>query len=272
MFFFSDGFKGEADQDGVLEVRAYIDSLTGFKNVIRHYRDHNLSTGPNFRQGLTFLSDHYDEFIVVEDDLVVSPNYISYLMEALDFYRQDQSVFCVTAYVFPVRYKDYPYDTIVYKRFCSYGWAGWANRFQTVIWDERKLNHLMHTSPGFKKRLNAEGYDLVRMLKKQLSGVISTWDIQLQTHVAEHQLKVIYPVLSKVKNIGFDNESTNTFGFDYLVTPIDKGAKRKFKFCDSTHVVPELQAQLKKPYRLTSLVTRKLINEVIKATRLVKSS
>jgi len=268
--FFSDGFKGEADKSGVLEVRAFIDSLSGFKNVIKHYRDRNLSTGPNFQQGLTFLSDHYDEFIIVEDDLVVSPNYIRYLMKALDFYRYDLSVFCVTAYVFPIRHKSYAYDTIVYKRFCSYGWAGWSDRFKTVIWGTRELNQLMHTSPGFKKRLNAEGHDLVRMLKKQISGVISTWDIQLQTHIAEHRLKVIYPVLSKVKNIGFDRESTNTFGLNYLVTPTDDGTKRNFNFCDAANVIPELQAQIKKPYSLTSLVRRKLINEFIKVTHLIK--
>jgi hypothetical protein len=130
----------------------------------------------------------------------------------------------------------------------------------------------MNTSPGFKKRLNAEGYDLVRMLKKQISGVISTWDIQLQTHVAENRLKVIYPVLSKVSNIGFDEESTNTYGINYLITPIDKGIKRSFKYCTADYIVPELQAQIKKPYGLKALITRKLINEFIKATNKVKKA
>lgn len=270
--FFSDGYKKEADKDAIMEVRAYIDSITGFRNVIKHYRDRNYSTGPNFQTGLTFLSENYDEFIIVEDDLIVAPNYIKYLMDGLDFYRKDKSVFCITAYVFPITNKQYPYDTIVYKRFCSYGWAGWSDRFKTVIWDERELNELMHTSPGFKKRLNAEGYDLVRMLKKQIAGTISTWDIQLQAHVAENRLKVIYPILSKVSNIGFDEESTNTYGINYLVTPIDKGVKRKFNFCSSDYIVPELQAQIKKPYGLKSLITRKLINEFLKATNRVKKA
>jgi glycosyltransferase involved in cell wall biosynthesis len=271
--FFSDGYKKEADKQGILEVRAYIDSLTGFRNVIKHYRDRNYSTGPNFQTGLTFLSENYDEFIVVEDDLVVAPNYIKYLLDGLDFYRKDKSVFCITAYVFPIKKdKSYPYDTIVYKRFCSYGWAGWAHRFKTVIWDKDELQHMMDTSPGFKKRMNAEGYDLVRMLKKQISGVISTWDVQLQAHVAENRLKVIYPTLSKVSNIGFDEESTNTYGINYLITPIDKGVKRTFSYCKGDYIVPELQAQIKKPYGLKALVTRKLINEFIRVTNRVKKA
>ncbi len=270
IIFFSDGFKGENDKEGVLEVREYIKSLTGFRNVYKHFRSKNYSTGPNFEEGLKYLSDNYEQFIVVEDDLVVSPNYISYLMEGLAFYKEQRSVFCITAFCFPLNTHDYPYDTVIYKRFCSYGWAGWSNRMKDVIWDLNELSHLSNTSPNFKNRLNAEGYDLYRMLNKQIKGVISTWDIQMQVHVAENRLKVVYPVISKVTNIGFDTESTNTFGIDYLKTPLDIGVKRKFNFADENLIEPELQKQIKKPYGLQALVTRKIINTFIKITSQIK--
>ena len=270
--FFSDGYKGENDKKGVLETRDYIDSITGFKNVIKHYREKNYSTGPNFREGLNYLCNNYDQFIVVEDDLIVSSNYIKYLLDALSFFIEEKSVFCVTAYVYPIQVADYYYDTIVYKRFCSYGWGGWSDRFKNVIWEESELEQLMSNSPDFKKRLNAEGYDLVRMLKKQINGTISTWDIQLQVHVAENKLKVIYPSLSKVNNIGFDEESTNTFGIDYLKTPFDDGTKRSFNFCNANLIIPELQKQIKKPFSLKELVIRKVINTTIKLTNQVKKA
>lgn len=270
--FFSDGPKKASDIQAIQEVRDYIDQLQGFRSVVKHYREHNLSTGPNFRTGLTYLSENYERFIIVEDDLIVSPNYLKFLSDALEFYKDDQSVFCVTAYVFPLNIGDYPYDTLVYKRFCSYGWGGWGNRFSKVIWDEDELNKLMHTSPGFKKRLNAEGYDLVRMLKKQINGTISTWDIQMQTHVAENRLKVIYPTLSKVSNIGFDEQSTNTSGINYLITPLDSGKQQTFKFTPSNHIVPELQAQIKAPYAYTTLVIRKLRNDFLKLTKRIKKA
>lgn len=272
IIFFSDGPKRASDEKSIQEVRYYIDHLTGFKSVTKHYREQNLSTGPNFRTGLTFLSENYERFIIVEDDLIVSPNYIKFLSDALEFYKDDQSVFCVTAYVFPIKLKDYAYDTIVYKRFCSYGWGGWGNRFSTVIWDEGELDILMNTSPGFKKRLNAEGYDLVRMLKKQIRGTISTWDIQMQAHVAENRLKVIYPTLSKVNNIGFDEQSTNTSGINYLTTPIDPGKQQTFSFAPSTSIVPKLQAQIKAPYAYKTLVIRKLRNDFLKLTNRVKKA
>ena len=110
------------------------------------------------------------------------------------------------------------------------------------------------------------------MLKKQINGDISTWDIQMQVHVAKHRMKVIYPVLSKAHNIGFDNESTNTFGLDYLKTETDPGDKRVFNFCPVNVINPYLQNQLKRPYMLPALATRKIINTFIKLTAQVKKS
>ena len=235
--FFCDGHKGEMDYQGVMETRAYIDSLTGFKNIYKHYRERNISTGPNFSKGITWLCENYSQFIVVEDDLVVTPNYISYLLQALEFYKYEKSIFCVTGFCFPIDIKNYPFDTIIHNRFCSYGWGSWSNRVSEVKWDKEYVNNLIRTSVGFKQRLDEEGRDLFRMVKKQISGTISTWDIQMQVHVSEKRLKVVYPVISKGYNIGFDSESTNTFGIDYLKTTMDDGVKREFNFSPVDNIV-----------------------------------
>lgn len=266
IIFFSDGYKNENDRKGVEETRAYIDTITGFKKVYKHFRERNVSTGPNFQTALTWLCNNYEQFIVVEDDLVVTPNYIRYLLNALDYYKEKKQVFCITGYCFPIKKENYPYDTIIFNRFCSYGWASWSDRVKNVIWDKEGLSNLVKTSVGFKDRLNSEGLDLYRMLVKQIEGKISTWDIQMQVHVSENRLKVVYPVISKSTNIGFDSESTNTFGIDYLKTPQDSGEQREFKFCPVEVIEPQLQKQLRKPYGLRALATRKIINTVIKLT------
>lgn len=273
VIFFCDGHKNDKDLQGVLETRAYIDTLTGFRNVYKHFRERNVSTGPNFQEGLRYLCSHYEQFIVVEDDLVVTPNYIRYLLDGLAFYRDHKSVFCITGYCFPIkREPGYPYDTFMHTRFSSYGWASWSDRVRNVVFDRNGLVELMKTSPGFRRRLNSEGLDLYRMLVKQVKGRISTWDIQMQVHVAEHNLKVVYPVISKTTNIGFDNESTNTFGVDFLQTVLDPGEQRSFQYCPPAVVAPALQKQLKKPYTLQALAGRKIINTMIKLTARVKKS
>jgi hypothetical protein len=261
--FFCDGPKGEKDHAGVMETRAYIDSLTGFKNVFKHYREKNVSTGPNFKQGINWLCENYEQFIVVEDDLVVAPNYISYLLQALRFYKEEKSIFCVTGFCFPISVRNYGYDTIIANRFSAYGWGSWSDRVKNVKFDKEDLVTIMNSSPGFKRRLDKEGWDLYRILKKQIDGTVSTWDVQMQVYVSENKLKVVYPIISKGHNIGFDTESTNHFGVDFLKTVVDDGTKRNFRFCPVNMIEPSLQSQLRKPYSLPSLVYRKLVNTAI---------
>jgi len=272
VIFFCDGFKNEMDKEGVLATREYINNLSGFRNVYKHFRETNLSTGPNFQQGLTYLSENYDQFIVVEDDLVVSSNYIRYMLDSLAYYREEKTIFSISGYCFPLKKSNYEFDTVIHTRFCCYGWASWSNRVKHVIWDKSLLFHLLHTSPDFKERLNSEGQDLSRTLMKQIGGKVSTWDIQMQVQVSENEMKVVYPVISKTTNIGFDNESTNTFGIDYLKTPLDPGNNRNFIFCNAEMVEPALQRQLRKPYSLKALATRKIINTIIKLSSQVKKA
>lgn len=271
IIFFSDGYRNEQDKPGVVATRAYIDTITGFGRVFKHFRKKNLTSAPNFYEGISYLCKCYDRFIVVEDDLIVTPNYIRYTLDALDYYKKHPAVFCVTGYCFPLSRKQYQYDSIIYDRFCSYGWATWSTKIQQVVWDSDKLKNRVATTPDFRRRLNREGWDLFRTLKKQLKGSISAWDILMQVHVAENELKVVYPTVSKVTNIGFDKESTNTFGVDYLKTVIDPGHKRNFNFCHPDTIAPELQQQLKKPYSLPALAVRKMANTVIGWYRIVET-
>ena len=136
---------------------------------------------------------------------------------------------------------------------------------KNIRWQKEQLIELLNTSPRFKHHLNKEGLDLYRMLKKQISGKISTWDIQMQVNVAKHNLKVVYPIVSKSKNIGFDEQSTNTFGIDYLKTPQDDGTQHSFNFSPADVRAPFIQKQIQKPYGLKALAARKVINSAIKA-------
>jgi uncharacterized protein (DUF736 family) len=140
-----------------------------------------------------------------------------------------------------------------------------------VVWDKNILSQLLDR-PGFKKELDKEGMDLSRILHKQISGRISTWDIQMQVQVMHGKMKVVYPVLSKGSNIGFDNESTNTFGVDYLKTIVDDGEQKAFRFIPSGKTEPFLQQQLRKPYSFPALAARKIINTFIKMTAQVKKA
>lgn len=43
--------------------------------------------------------------IVLEDDLVVSPYFLKYMNEALDFYEKEEQVISIHGYIYPVKQK-----------------------------------------------------------------------------------------------------------------------------------------------------------------------
>ncbi|MCI0663326.1 MAG: glycosyltransferase, partial [Acidobacteria bacterium] len=76
---------------------------------------------------MTGVSEHCDKFgrvIVVEDDLIVSPGFLTYMNAALDRYAGDETVYQVSGYAFPVNHsgsdkaKFLPVTT-------SWGWGTW---------------------------------------------------------------------------------------------------------------------------------------------------
>jgi Glycosyl transferase family 2 len=265
IIFFCDGYKGEADKDGVLSTRAFIDGLTGFKKIYKMYRPENFGIHKNFSNGLTYLSANHDSFIVVEDDVVVSDNFLRFMNDGLAFYKDQKSIFAITGFCFPLKnIERYEYDSAIHWRMCVYGWASWSDRVRNVKFSNEDLSHIVKNSPGFKARLNKEGHDLYRLVQKQFKGNISTWDVQVQVYVSENGKKVVYPVKSKTSNIGFDDQSSHTSGVNFLETTMDTSHKRAFIFCNEDILNETIIDQLRGPYKLPELIRRKLINESVK--------
>ncbi len=256
--FFCDGYKGEADKQDVLTTREYIKTVTGFKRKQILFREKNYNAGPNIYTALIYLTRHYQQFIIIEDDVVVTPNCIRFLLDALTFYKDDSSVFSITGYCFPLHKPNYPYDSVVHKRFCSYGWASWSDRVANVKWDTASLQHIVDTTQHLRRKLNRQGMDLYPMLRKQISNRLCTYDVQIQLYIALHNLHVIFPLVSKIDNRGFDAAATNKLGINYLKTPLDTSGKKVFRFCKTSQFDKELSRQLRSPYSLARLGIRKV--------------
>ncbi|GAB3813272.1 hypothetical protein GCM10028895_05140 [Pontibacter rugosus] len=92
--------KSEAEKD-VSEVRQYISQIQGFKSVKVIEREKNLGLATSIIQGVTEVVNIYGRVIVLEDDLVTAPSFLSYMNTALKLYQQDDAVISVHGYVYP---------------------------------------------------------------------------------------------------------------------------------------------------------------------------
>ena len=211
LYIFSDGPKTIADEPLVREVREYIKTIDGFKTVSVVERDRNLSLADSVIVGISVMFERFDSVIVVEDDLLVHPQFLEFMNHSLHRFRDSIRVFSVTGFSYPPDVvgipPDYPFTT--YFAYHSWGWATWKDRWE-------KTDFVVPEYPTFRndremqKRFNRGGEDLSDMLSMQMMNRINSWAIRFCFSHFKHDAYCLYPVRSLVRNIGFDEEATHT--------------------------------------------------------------
>src|ERR1700681_1678952 len=83
LFVFSDGPKNESDSAAVESVRKLVRKTSGFASVTLIERRENMGLARSIIVGATELLDRHESIIVLEDDLVTSRNFLSYMNNAL---------------------------------------------------------------------------------------------------------------------------------------------------------------------------------------------
>jgi len=112
-----------------------------------------------------------------------------------------------------------PNDTYFLNRGWSWGWATWKTRWQDVDWDMKDYDSFKKDKTR-KKEFAKGGSDLNKMLRNQMDGALDSWAIRWLYQ--QHKVKglSLYPVYSKVYNIGFDANATHTTGSNKRFLPI----------------------------------------------------
>jgi GT2 family glycosyltransferase len=74
LYIFSDGSRNSAQEPAIADVRRYANSVSGFRSVTVVERATNLGLANSIIDGTTDLTKKLGSVIVLEDDLVVSPD------------------------------------------------------------------------------------------------------------------------------------------------------------------------------------------------------
>ena len=219
LIIFSDAAGTVKIENKVKAVREYIATITGFNSIKIIRREKNLGVDYNLIEGLTYMKNQYDQFIVVEDDLIVEPNFITYLNEALEFYRENKNIHTISAFNWIENIpQDYPYDTYFTKRFWPWGWATWSDRMENIDWEIEDKKEFLN-SKKTQTEFNKWGSDRSMMLTNVIKGEIRTWDIQLDYHLFKENASHVFPVKSLVDNIGYNpKDASHTFVYNRYKT------------------------------------------------------
>jgi hypothetical protein len=193
----------------IQEVRAYLDQIEGFKNIKVVKAEKNNGLAASVIKGVSEIISLHKKVIVLEDDMLTTPDFLEYMNEGLRTYGFRKDIFSITAYKPPIAIPDsYTKDLFLAPRASSWGWGTWADKWILADWGVQDFSEPIK-SGQMRDTLEKGGSDLWPMLIKQQRGVIDSWAIRWTLTQAINQAYGVYPVHSKIKNIGTDGTGTN---------------------------------------------------------------
>ena len=197
------------DGEGPYEVRQIARNFEwkfGKKEVIEHQKNlglkkHILSCGG--------ISDHYDGIILLEDDLYVSPCFYQYALDALQFYKKDESICGVSLYSyqynesanFPFRPLHDSSDVYFLQLPCSWGQA-WTKDQWRNFQDWYDQDHECMANSDNLLPINIRSWP------------DSSWKKLFTKYMVENNLFFVYPKSSYTTNFGDKgqhHQGTNVF-------------------------------------------------------------
>ena len=207
LIIFSDAARTPDKQTNVDEVRAYLETITGFLSVTINYRSNNFGLAKSIIEGVTEVLNVHESVIVLEDDLVTSPYFLSYMNEALDKYAEDERVASIHGYVYPVK-QSLPEAFFLRGADC-WGWGTWKRGWMHFN------PHGQHLLNELKQRklisaFNFNGvYSFSNMLEGQIDGFNDSWAVRWHASVFLADKLTLHPGRSLVHNIGMDDSGTH---------------------------------------------------------------
>ncbi|AKD04462.1 glycosyl transferase [Pontibacter korlensis] len=208
LYIYADAAKSEESVSKVLQVRDYIKNIKGFRSLHIVERDTNLGLAESVILGVTDVVNQYGKVIVVEDDLVTSPYFLTYMNKGLDLYQSDDEVISIHAYTYPIKMKGV--KTFFLKGADCWGWATWKRGWSLFDKDGQKLLNQIKRN-NLSKAFDFNGsYPYTQMLQKQISGKNDSWAIRWYASAFLHNKYTLYPAKSLIQNIGLDLSGTHS--------------------------------------------------------------
>ena len=210
LFIYADGAKDESQQEAVNEVRSYIRSIQGFKQVTLIERNENWGLARNIIDGVTTQVNRYGEVIVLEDDLIVAPYFLQFMNDALETYKDEPKVGHIQACDF-TQDPTLP-ETFLIKWTGSWGWGTWDRAWKHFNPNGKELlKKLEERKLTYTFDFNGK-YGFTRMLRRQIEGKNNSWAIRWNASLFLEDILSLNVGRSLVQNEGFDGTGTNCGG------------------------------------------------------------
>lgn len=206
---YCDGPRNDAERADTEAVRAVARGFHRARRTRVVERDTNWGLARSIEAAVRQQCDEAGNVIVVEDDLEVSPAFLTFMNAALARYQDEPRVLQVAGFM----HAPLPGAprAVLLPLTSSWGWATWGR-----AWD--LYDHDMRAAPLLDDPARAWAFDLdgaypyTAMLKRERAFLQDSWAIRWYLSLFAHQGLVVAPSRSLVSNHGFDGSGTHTRG------------------------------------------------------------
>jgi len=216
LFIAADGPREEKHNEKELceETRKIAQKVDWDCEVKTLFRNENLGCRDAVSSAIDWFFENVEDGIILEDDCLPNQSFFKFCEEMLELYKNDTRIMHISGnnLLNNVKSKtDYYFSKITH----IWGWATWRkswNFYDKEIKNLKELDSNNFMKNIFYKRKHTEYWlNLFYEVKK---NKIKTWDYQWLYTIWKNNGLSITPNEKLVKNIGFNNESTNTKKID----------------------------------------------------------
>ena len=208
LIVFCDGARGANDAQAVMQTRRVVQGAGGFKSLSIRERPENLGLAQNIVQGVGEILDAHGRVIVLEDDLITAPGFLTYMNLALDRYRDEPDAWHISGWNYPMDPNDIA-DAFFWSVMNCWGWATWADRWQHLKLDPKGFVDAFSTHQIRDFNLG-DRVDFWNQMERNAAGDLSSWAIFWYATVFKNQGLCLNPSQSLVSNIGLDGSGENS--------------------------------------------------------------
>ena len=271
LYVFIDGPKNDSDKEDIAKIVALFSQKWQFDTITIYQSDFNKGLYRSITEGVSKILEKYPKAIVVEDDIVTAPGFLSYMNDGLAYYENEPKIFSICGYTYPSHTfqlpNNYPHEVYFSERFEAWGWAIWKDRWESINFNRTK-NRDIKLSLKEKLQFVKFGYDRLRMLEESKKGINQSWAIILNYYLFKKKRFAVSPVKSFSNNIGFIAKSThcNEKGFPIFNHYEPLNQSLKISFTQDIAIHPLIQRNIRKkftPYPVIFII-RRLLAKAIK--------
>lgn len=237
--------------EGYLKIVDYISTIKGFKSVTVIRREKNYGIKNNYMFALDFVFEKYDRIVFSEDDNVFSIDFLNYMNECLEKFKNRRDIFSISGYNYPIQMPfTYTENIYLWQGHSAWGVGFWRDKYMKIDWNEDVIEKTIRDFfmdlkkvKEFNQIANIYIPTLMDMIEKKLIH----GDAYICLYQFLNNMVSVFPTVSRARNLGQDGSGANCAIIEdniYAKQEIFEG-KRNYEISNIVTINPEISKLLK---------------------------